>query len=81
MTLKVTKDDIAEMHTLIKSGDLSLSERREVFARIKGRAMAIDDEKLIIAIAATDDNDDELFAGNVIEVENGRYEIAENVSA
>lgn len=72
MSLDVLKENpqyVDEIKAVIDSGDVSLTERRTVFAKMAGRTTKLTDDQLIRAIAATNDDDDELFMQNVIEVE------------
>lgn len=61
----VNPELIQDIRELIKTGDLSLTERREAFKRIAGRDTQLNDEQLIAAIAATEDDDDNLFVTQV----------------
>lgn len=60
---------IQEIKDLVEDGDVNLAERRETFKKIVERPTTLNDEQLIKAIAATDDDDDELFVQNVKAVE------------
>lgn len=65
----VNPEHLSDIKALISTGEVSLSERRETFKRIRGRETKLNDEQLIKAIAATDDDDDDLFCTNVGLVE------------
>lgn len=71
--MQVNSTHVEEIRALIASGDVSLEERRRTFLRLTGRETAIDDEKLIQAVAATDDDDDELFVDNVKKIEDDEW--------
>lgn len=69
--VKVTDSAIAEIKSLIESGDVSLDEYRAKFKHQMQRDTALNDDQLIRAIAATDDDDDVLFAANAAAIEQG----------
>lgn len=69
--MKINEDHVSDIRALVSTGDVVLSERRAAFKKMEGRDTLLDDEKLIRAIAATDDDDDELFVSNVKAVEAG----------
>jgi len=76
MGLKVTTQLIEEMKALVDSGDESLTKRRSTFWNSTGRHTTLDDDKLLIALAALSDDDDAEFCDHVVAVEKGEYEIA-----
>lgn len=71
--MRVREDHIKDMKALIDTGDLKLVERRSAFRQVVGRDTTLNDEQLIAACAATDDNDEELFAENVKIIEGAGY--------
>lgn len=68
--VEVDQKQIDEMKGLIETGDLDLAERRDTFTKIEGRPTTLDEDHLVKAIAATEDDDDELFCTNVKLMEN-----------
>ena len=66
---RIDLDHVDEIKMLISSGDVSLQERRTVFRKLTGRDTILTDDRLIEAVAATDDDDDELFVANVMKHE------------
>jgi hypothetical protein len=68
MSLVNDHNHIAEIKALIESGDVSLADERAKYLRKTGKNCPLDDEKLILAIAMTDDDDDDLFVANVDKV-------------
>jgi len=76
MGLKVPANVISEMEELVKTGDENLDKRRITFCNHAGRPTTLTDDKLIVALAALSDDDDEEFCQNVLAVEKGEYEIA-----
>ena len=71
--MDVNPEHILEIKQLISTGDIKLSERRQAFRAVMGRDTILNDEQLTLAIAATDDDDDELFAKNVCEIEGAGF--------
>lgn len=66
---RIDLDHVDEIKNLIASGDVSLQERKETFRKLTGRDTTLPNDRLIEAIAATDDDDDELFVANVLKHE------------
>ena len=75
--LTVTQAAVDEMKELVKEGDIDLALRRKTFARIYGRETTLDDDKLTIA-CLTEDDDDEEFVINCLDIELGQYEVSED---
>ena len=71
--MDVNPEHILEIKELISTGDIELSERRQAFKSVMGRDTILNDEQLTLAIAATDDDDDELFAKNVCAIEGAGF--------
>lgn len=67
--MKVTQEDINAIQQLIATGDVVLSDSRAVFRDVYKRDTTLTDEQLIVAIAATDDDDPDLFCDNVLQME------------
>jgi hypothetical protein len=63
--LQIAEGHVEEIKALLDSGDITFEEYRAKYEKIKGTATTLTDENLIRAIAATDDDDDELFVRNV----------------
>lgn len=75
MKLIILQDKVSEMEELVDSGDIVLAERRRVFLQQRNRHTDLTDEKITIACAALDDDDDELFAAIVEQIEKGEYSV------
>jgi hypothetical protein len=77
---QVSAAAVQEIKAVIESGDVSLMEERTKYQITTGKTCTpadISDEKLIDALALTDDDDTELFVKNVDLVKAGeREEIA-----
>jgi len=69
---QVSPEMVAQIKDLIDSGDVDLDERRAAFKAYEGRDMELSKDDLILAIAATDDDDEDLFVGNVKALEDER---------
>lgn len=74
MGLLVNPEHISEIKALIQTGDVDLTERRAAFKAHMKRETKLTDDNLIRAIAATDDDDEELFCQNVIAAEDDQKE-------
>jgi hypothetical protein len=72
--LKITKDELAEMQDLVKSGDLNLTIMKVKFFNATGRETTLNDEQ-ITAAARTEDDDDALFIANMTDIETNGLEI------
>ena len=79
--MKIRSTTIDEMKALIDSGDLDLSERRKAFKTMNGRDTTLDDDGLIRACAACNDDDEELFTECVIAAEQGKIVIDDSAEA
>jgi hypothetical protein len=58
------QDHVEEIKALIQSGDVSLDEYRGKYKTKTGQTCSLTDAQLILAIAETDDDDDDLFVFN-----------------
>lgn len=67
--MRATQQAMLDIQAVIDSGDLNLMERRTRFKELTGRDTCLNDADLLIAIACTDDDDDDLFVKNVSQHE------------
>jgi len=73
--LQVSQTTIDEIKDLVASGDVKLEERRAVFRKAQERETTLPDHKLLVAVAATEDDDDTEFVTHVLEVEEDDFQI------
>lgn len=66
---EVTQSQIDEMRALVASGDLNLTETRQMFKAKTGCATVLSDDELLKAHAALDDDDDEILVNNILALE------------
>lgn len=73
---KISAQWAAEGKMLVESGDINLTEQKERFLKLTGRATTLNDESLTIASMAEDDGlDDKKFTAAVDAIEAHGYEI------
>lgn len=77
--MKITKSNLADMKTLVESGDATVEEVKRKFKLATGNDTTLTDEQLTAALC-TDDDDDDLLIKNVMDIQAHGLEITEDES-
>lgn len=76
MTIEIKRERVNEMRNLAVSGDLKVPEYRELFKHSLGEvAPDLTDEQVLVAMALTDDDDDEQFVEKASNILSQGYRI------